>query len=300
MTERAVDVAFTAEAVVGEGPCWHDGTLVWVDLFDGILHLSDRRTGADEAYAVGGVLGAAVPRRHGGFAAITQDGFATIDDGVLTTAADVVADPLLRMNDGKCDRRGRFWAGSCAYTQDSPVGSLFVWAPDEPARLADDGFVLPNGLGWSPDDRRFYLVDSKERSLYAYDFDLERGEVAHRRELCRFEVADGLPDGLAVDAEDTIWIACFAGAQVIRVSSEGRVIERVHTPVSKPTSCAFGEGNELYVTSARLDLSADQLAAEPLAGSFGARARRRCRRYAGGPVALITCSAGPATVTPSR
>jgi sugar lactone lactonase YvrE len=268
MSTRDIDLALRTDPVVGEGPFFDAGELVWVDLPVGVLHRTDLATASDQALVLGGVLGAAVPRAGGGYVAATDVGFGFIEGDAVRVVDPVVEAAHLRMNDGKCDALGRFWAGSTSFTEDQPVGALHVWEPGQPARVVDSGFILPNGVGWSPDNATLYFIDSMQYCLYAYDFDLPSGAASNRRVLHQFLASDGIPDGLAVDVENTVWIAFFGGSCLRRLDHLGATVETVVTPVSKPTSCAFGAGTDLYITSARVGLSGEQLAREPLAGSI--------------------------------
>jgi sugar lactone lactonase YvrE len=267
LPEPSVDVVVRTRATLGEGPWWDHGTLLWVDLSAGILHRSDPATGRDQARTVGGVLGAVVPTTDGRFAVATGEGFGLLEDAGLAIIDPITRSPAMRMNDGKCDDAGRFWAGSTGYGFPEGRGSLHVWAYGSPSRVADTGYTLPNGIGWSPDNTVMYVVDSLRWEVYAYDFDLPAGAIANRRTFHTFGVGDGLPDGLAVDAEGGLWIAFHGGSCVRHLDERGTLAGVARMPVPQPTSCAFGDATELYVTSARDGLSTERLVAHPLSGS---------------------------------
>ena len=267
MHEASVDVVVRTRATLGEGPCWDHGTLLWVDLSAGTLHRSDPSTGRDEVRTVGGVLGAVVPTTDGRFAVVTGEGFGLLEDAGLAIVDPITHSPAMRMNDGKCDDAGRFWAGSTGYGFPEGRGSLHVWAYGSPSRVAATGYTLPNGIGWSPDNTAMYVVDSLRREVYAYDFDLPAGGIANRRTFHTFGVGDGLPDGLAVDAEGGLWIAFYGGSCVRHLDERGTLVGVARMPVPQPTSCAFGDATDLYVTSARDGLSTERLVAHPLSGS---------------------------------
>ncbi|GAA3698383.1 SMP-30/gluconolactonase/LRE family protein [Nonomuraea antimicrobica] len=263
-----VDLVLAARAELAEGPCWLDGELLWVDTPRGEVHWTDIRRGRDVVARFGRHLGVVVPADDGTYLAATDEGFAVIDGDRLDVHDPVAAGPGLLMNDGKCDAAGRFWASVNGSEEEPGRGTLRVWAPGRPSRLVDEGFTLLNGIGWSPDDTIMYVVDSVARRLYAYEYDLETGDAGMRETLRHFDDIPGLPDGLAVDAEGCLWVAFYAGSCLLRLAPSGRTIARIGMPVSRPTSCAFGDGTDLYVTSAREGLSADQLHSEPLAGSL--------------------------------
>jgi len=123
-----------------------------------------------------------------------------------------------------------------------------------------ENLVLPNGIDWSPDDSRMYLVDSLEHVLWAFDFDAELGQISNRNSLFEFSEEFGIPDGISVSAEGVIFVAMWDGAQIMVISNTGEKLDCLKVPVRRPTSCVFGgEGfDELYVSSASMGLSLNQ------------------------------------------
>ena len=243
--------AVRARSRVGEAPVWHEGLLHWVDILAGQINVSDLADGSTTTVTVPTLVGAAVPMA-GGYVVATREGYAQVLEGAL-----VEVDPFLpagiRMNDGKCDPLGRFWAGSCAENFARGAGSLHRLNADWSRTAVLEGLTQPNGLGWSPDASTFYLVDTQDLAAYAYPYDSDTGALGERRVLARFDVdRDGYPDGLAVDAEGCLWIAMWAGSMLIRISPQGELVSRLAMPVPQPTSCAFVGADlaNLCVTSA--------------------------------------------------
>jgi len=253
-----------AAARVGEGPVWDEerSLLYWVDIVAGLLHTSDPATGSTSRLAVPTMLGAAVLRTgNDGFAAATTEGFAEISwDGTLTTRCPILR-PGHRMNDAKCDPLGRLWAGSTEMGFQPGAGALHVLEADFSTRVVLDGLTLPNGMGWSPNSRTYYLADTIEREISAFDVDLDTLALSGRRLLHRFSPDGGMPDGLCVDAEGCLWVAIWGGARLERISPDGELLRSIEMPIQQPSSCAFGGPRltSLYITSARegLDLSPD-------------------------------------------
>jgi sugar lactone lactonase YvrE len=262
------DVVIRGGAEVGEGPVVdpRTGRLCWVDITGGVLYENDLETGAQSVSRMSTMLGAAAPRAHtGGFAVAVSEGFGFWADGELRVVDPVLPDPNRRMNDAKCDSRGRLWAGSTHLDFEPGVGALHCWDGHSPSTVVADGFILPNGIGWSPDDRTMYLVDSLAHAVLAAPFDPDTGEVGAFAPICT--IGPGLPDGLAVDVEGFLWVAVWDGSEVRRISPTGEVAAIVPMPVTQPSSCAFGDDGILYITSASAGLSDDELAAQPPAGS---------------------------------
>jgi sugar lactone lactonase YvrE len=265
-------ILHTPVTELGESPSWDAACdrLGYVDLTRGTLHVVDRagRQLCDPADA-GDELAAVVPLAGGqGWLAARASDIGIIDGrGRYERRAMVDLPAGVRLNDGKCDMHGRFWVGSMSRSLEPGLGALFRVDRDGSVTQMVEGLTLSNGLDWSPDGSTFYLVDTIPGLLFAWTFDADRGEL-HRRRLLSDDLGPGMPDGLAVDLEGRIWIAC-CGAGVVRVfDPRGRFIEEHPVPVSQPTCPSFAghDGRTLMVTTATLTLSQDQLAEQPGAG----------------------------------
>lgn len=265
MIAADVRVAVAARAEVGEGPFVdpRTGRLGWVDIVRGELHDSDPSTGATRTQRYNTMLGAVVPRRGSGYAAAVTAGFGVIDADL--TICDAMLPAGWRMNDGKCDARGRLWAGSTEMGFATDAGRLHVWDGRGPSRVALENLTLPNGLAWSPDNRTMYVVDSVVRHVLRAEFDVDAGELGEPEVLIAFDGT--MPDGMCADVEGALWIALWGGGRVVRVSPAGEVVDELLVPVSQPSSCAFGPAGELYITTARSGLNDAALERQPLAGS---------------------------------
>lgn len=268
-TFAAPRVVIPATAEVGEGPVLdhRTGRLVWVDITQGWIHQTDLATGNTRSHHFPTMVGAAVPRQDGpGFAVAVAEGFGTVSaEGDLTVDEPCLPEPFLRSNDAKCDSRGRLWVGTNHLEFEPGAGRLHRWDGAGPSAVQAEGLILPNGLGWSPDDTVMYLVDSFANVLLRADFDAEAGAVGAFTELCRIE--DGLPDGLAVDAQGDIWVAIWGGWEVRRFDPAGKQTGVVKMPVAQPSSCAISADGTLFVTSATSGLDPEARAAQPHAGS---------------------------------
>ncbi|MEJ1160560.1 SMP-30/gluconolactonase/LRE family protein [Prosthecomicrobium sp. N25] len=261
-------------AFLGEGPTWlpAERRIAFVDILAPAVIVADPADGSFQAHPMPELVSAVVPRRRGGWLVAMQTGLKAVDPDfgkVTTIAAPEAGKPGNRFNDGKCDRRGRFWAGTLAIDTTPGHGSLYRLDADGRCTRMDEGFHVSNGLGWSPDDRRFYFTDTGAGRIHVYDFDLETGTIANRRLFAEVAPGTGVPDGLAVDAEGFVWSAHWDGWCITRYDPDGRVDRVINLPVPRPTSCCFGgpDLSTLYVTSARIRLNAQQLAEAPLSGS---------------------------------
>ncbi len=265
---------------LGEGPVWdrRRGELVWVDLHAGVVHRFrpgiDGVAGAVETTALGIPVGCLAPRRAGGWVLATGRGFAVADAALVLLDRPwtpvLSPDDRLRFNDGGCDAAGRFFAGTMFDGDGDGCGrgSLLRLDPDGRVETVLAGLTIPNGIGWSPDHRTVYHVDSGTATVYAAAYDLAAGTVGERRSLYRRHDGTGVPDGLAVDAEGGIWVAVWDGGEIVRLTPQGQVEARVDVDVPRPTSVAFGGPglDRIYVTSARQGLTGEQLRAHPDSG----------------------------------
>ncbi len=269
----ALRCVWNERAVLGEGPVWHptERRLYFVDIKGKAVHRCDPVGGAREAFALPEEPGCLALRARGGLVVALRSGLAFFDpaSGALERIVAPESDlPGNRFNDGACDRRGRFFAATMDDAEARPTGSLYCLSPDLRLRRLLGGFVVPNGIGWSPDDRTLYFTDSVEREILAFSYDPQTGNIADRRVFAVVAADAGFPDGLAVDAQGYVWSAHWDGWCVTRYDPDGIVDRVVRLPVPRPTSCAFGGAalDRLYVTSASVGLSAAQLKAAPQSG----------------------------------
>ena len=270
---QAACVAHTRD-VLGEVPRWHplERALYWIDAFKPAVHRLDPASGKLESFTPPEKLGSFAPRAGGGLLIAGRGGLAHYDPASGTL--DRIVDPegggaVNILNDGRCDRRGRFWVGSMSKTMERASGSLYRLERGH-LTAVDDGIWVANGVCWSPDERRMYLADSHVKTIFVYEFDLAAGTIGPRRVFATMGDRPGVPDGSSVDAEGFIWNAVFDGSCLLRYAPDGRVNRIVQLPVSRPTACAFGGADlaTLYLTTARFRLAPERLAAEPLAGGL--------------------------------
>ena len=274
-----VDVAIRTRALLGEGPRWDAaaGTLLWVDIEAGALHVFDPVSGVDRAIQLGARVGAAVPVLGGGVLVALADRLAILglEDGTMRTLVEVPHGEGLRLNDGACDPAGRFWVGSMALDHAPGKGALYRYSGEGGLDPVLEDVTISNGLGWSPDGGTMYYVDSLTYRVDRLDFDPATGAISDRRPFAVIERGAGIPDGLAVDDEGGVWVALWGRAALRRYGPDGELDRVLAVPADNVTACCFGgrDGRTLYVTSASVDLSDEQLRRRPLAGAvFAAEA----------------------------
>src|SRR5487761_1416328 len=268
-------VMIQAPMLVGEGPSWDadSGMLYCVDIPPGTVYRCEMNSGALTTWTHNVTVGAVCPATDGSLILATRHGFESLDPatGAITHWLNPEQDlPLNRMNDGKVDRRGRFWAGTMDDRETGVAsGSLYCLDAQRRCTRHVPDVQVSNGLDWSPDDTVMYYSDSLARVIWAFDFDLDAGELSNQRVFANVPEDTGLPDGLSVDAEGFVWSAHWKGGRITRYAPDGRIDFVLSTPVPCPSSCCFGgpQLDQLIVTSARIALSAAELEAFPLSGS---------------------------------
>ncbi|MBN6054905.1 SMP-30/gluconolactonase/LRE family protein, partial [Nonomuraea sp. RK-328] len=263
-------VAADSRCVVAERPVWDARTasLYWVDCLRGEVHRRRDPAPGEVVWRSGSTAGAAVLREDGGLAVAAGGSVVFLDEEGTQDRPPIEVDQMSegsRFNDAVCDPAGRLLAGTTSGTTPGS-GMLFSIDSDRTVRRLLDGLSESNGLGWSPDGSVFYHVDSGGAGLRAFDYEMESGTLHGERLLMSFADAEGIPDGLSVDRDGDLWIAVWAGGQILRVSPDGRVRQRIDVPVSHPTCVTFGGTGlrELFLTSATYGLS-DRAQREQLA-----------------------------------
>ena len=241
---------------LGEGPVWdaRDQSLYWVDIPESRVH-QIAADGSLSSWDTGQPVGTVVPRAGGGLAVAVRDGFMALDpvSGTLTTLAEVERDqPGNRMNDGACDRAGRFYAGTMAVDETPEAGALYRLDPDLGVTRLLTGVGISNGIGWSPDERLMYYIDSQVHRVDVFDYDPATGEIDGRRPFAAVGEGGVVPDGLTVDADGGVWVAVWGGYAVLHHDPGGNVIEAVNLPAARVSSCVFGgpDLDRLYITTA--------------------------------------------------
>jgi sugar lactone lactonase YvrE len=270
-----VELILDTKSQLGEGPVWSadDQVLYWVNIHEHLVHVYNPADGSNRSINVGQAPGTVVRRRSVGLMLAVANGFATLD--LETEAVEVVANPeqkpKMRYNDGKCDPAGRFWAGSLGEAERDPVGTLWALEADLTTSAKIENLTIPNGIVWTSDHKTMYYIDTPTFRVDAYDYDIDSGNLSNHRVAVTVAEEDCWPDGMAIDAEDMIWVAHWGGARVNRYNPQtGEKILQIDVPSPQTTAPAFGgpDLKHLYITSASHELDEKTLSKYPHAGGL--------------------------------
>ncbi len=264
MSQSSVQNVLTARARLGECPVWDAAhqQLFWVDVYNHRVHQFDPATANDRYFDVGDLVSAIALAGNDRLLIALRDRLAFLN----TQTGEIVPfyqiefpHPNTRFNDGKCDSQGRFWIGSISEAPGQ--AALYRYDLDGSLHVMETGLTISNGSGWSPDESTFYLTDSAQHKIYAYDFEVETGAIRDRRVLINLTDEGVEPDGLAIDKQGNLWSALWNGWCVACFNPTGQEILRVSVSVQCPTSVAFGgtDLTDLYVTSASVGLSQTEI-----------------------------------------
>ncbi len=261
--------------ILGESPIWdhRENTLYWVDIYGCQLHGLSIDSNTHQSWDMPDKLTSIGLKDGGGLIATLRTGLVEIalPSGEITPLNNLLQDTEnLRFNEGKCDRQGRYWAGTMDMKGKDPTGVLYQFDQNATAIARDAGFAISNGIGWSPDNKTMYFTDTIARKIFQYDFDPATGNLSNRRLFVTTAEDAGLPDGLTVDSQGFLWSAHSYGWRITRYAPDGQIAEVINMPISRPTSCCFGGKNLdiLYITSARGNLTELDLQRGPDAGGI--------------------------------
>lgn len=262
----------------GEGPCWDQRTdsLLWVDQYVGLVNIAEfdaflAGLTITRTYDIGVPVGAVVPSAETeGWVMACGAGFARLqlDGGVqLLAQPESAAVRRMRMNDGKCDPSGAFWAGSMAWDKSVGAGTLYRLEAHGDLSVGLRGLTISNGLAWSSDSTWMYFIDTPTQRIDRFDVHSD-GQVTNRTTVVPIDPQGGQPDGMTIDAEDCLWVAMWNGWSVCRYSPAGELLATVEVDAPQVSSCCFGGPGlgTLFITTSQEDMTADTRERYPNSG----------------------------------
>lgn len=238
----------------GEGPLWHPGEkrLYWIDIATGRMFRYEPASHKHEQCYAGEVIGGFTIQADGALLLFMARGAVKVwRDGALTTVIEEIPDEReTRFNDVIADPKGRVFCGTMPCKD--RLGRLYRLDADGTLTKLLDGIGCSNGLGFTPDRKQMYYVDSPKHEIYLFDYDEETGGISNQRLFVRTPDDEGCPDGMTVDAEGFVWCAKWDGGCLVRYSPQAKEVFRIPFPAKKVSSVVFGgeECTDIYVTTA--------------------------------------------------
>ena len=274
-TAAAVERVTEGSDLLGESPVWctREQRLYWVDIRAPALRALDPATGHLLQWTLPDLCGAVALAQGRRVLLAMRTGICAFDLDARAPTPLVQPEPESlgnRLNETRCDRRGRLWTGSMRDYGAATTGALYRITHDLACARVMRDVTVPNALVWSPDDRTLYFADTPDGRLRAYAFDPEEGTLGAMRVLVERDILPGRPDGAAIDADGCLWSARYEGGCVARITPDGRIDRVIAIPATRVTACTLGGAGlrTLYVTTARQKLSQGELVAQPHAGAL--------------------------------
>lgn len=244
-------------AALAESPFWDNrtGQLVWADISNYAIWRTNIETGISEKQTLDQPIGCVAPYNEKGYVFAGGSGFYQIEEfgKEPTLIGRAFTNDVEKLNDGKIDQNGQFWAGSGC--QDGQTGKGKLYCLDRGRKIHEifGGVTASNGFDWSPDGRLFYYVDTAARGIDVFDVTPETGKLIHRRRFVDIAAELGLADGLTIDEEGCVWLAIWYAGTIHRYSPDGALIGQVSVPVCRTSSCVFGgtQMQTLFITTAK-------------------------------------------------
>jgi sugar lactone lactonase YvrE len=274
-THSNLQTVLEHKCALGEGPVWNEETqtIFWLDITQNLIHSYNINQQKHSSFNVGEMVGSIAFREKGGLIAGLQNGIAFIDieNKKIEHIINPQNDPAIRFNDGKCDAAGRFWVGTMALSEEDNKGNLFVVETDLSVKKKIENVSISNGIAWNRDKTIMYYINTPTNYVFAFDYNIENGEINNQRVALDLTHENGFADGMTIDEEGMLWIAFYSGWRVARYNPEnGELLKQIELPVENVSCCTFGgqELNDLYITTANKGMSEEALKQQPLAGSL--------------------------------
>ncbi|TRN04648.1 gluconolaconase [Sulfolobus sp. F1] len=255
--ETKLIVLSNYKAILGEGPVYDKelNKLFWVDIEGKKVITNDLNSGAEVVYDMPDLVSSLCVIDDKRVIATIRHTFYIVDlsKNLFTKVAEVESDmESNRFNDGKCDKLGRYWAGTMNMTERKPTGNFYKLEGKKVTKLLE-GLTISNGLAWDSDDKVMYLIDTPTRKVFVFDFDLNKGEIYNKRVAVDFGNEPGNPDGMTIDEEGLIWVAHWGGGKVSRWNPKnGKKVDEIKVPATYVTSITFGtpEMSQVFISTA--------------------------------------------------
>lgn len=277
MQQTQANLLLNTQAQLGEGAIWDSQTqlLYWVDINGKTVNIYNPTKKTNTCFNVLKRPGTVVPINNNMVLVALEDGLATLNihTGQINYQLPTphLEENQLRFNDGKCDKNGRFWVGTMGLKAEKNAGSLYSLQSTLVLNEKLKNTTISNGIIWNALGTKMYYIDTPNSNIWSFDYDLLTGGISNRTEIVTINPNLGYPDGMTIDNKGMLWVALWDGFAVACFDpNTGQMMHKINIPAPKITSCAFGGANldTLFITSARVDMNAQELEKYPLSGSL--------------------------------
>lgn len=270
------ELEYKIEAALGEGALWDykNKVLYWIDIEGKSLYIYNPTNKTNRIIEMPSRIGTVVPVDSTTVLSALEDGVykTNIESGISELFVDMRKQLVdRRLNDGKCDPKGRFWVGSMHMQQKKGEAQLYTISPNSHLEMKIDSVTISNGIVWTADKTKMYYIDTPTSEIKSYNYDNSTGHISNAQLAVRIPDSLGYPDGMTIDNEGMLWVGMWNGNAVLRFDpNTGKILQKIEVPAHNVTSCAFGgeELDILYITTARVDMSKEELHSYPLSGSL--------------------------------
>jgi sugar lactone lactonase YvrE len=274
--EKVARLLYRIPCTLGEGPAWHSerNSIFWADIEGRSIFELGWESQEFQQWNIGHRVSLIIPDSKDQLILALQGGIAAfnLNTQELKWLVDVEKDlPGNRCNDGACDVQGRLWVGTMDLNFKPGAGSLYCIDQDFSLKRELSQVTISNGLAWSLDNKRAYYVDSPTRTVKSYFFDKDRGSLLFEKIAVQVPEIMGTPDGMCLDEEGMLWVAHWGGFAVNRWNPHtGKRISSIKVNAPNVSACTFGgkQLDHLFITTARQELSKEQLEKYPESGSL--------------------------------
>ncbi|MEM9445615.1 MAG: SMP-30/gluconolactonase/LRE family protein [Verrucomicrobiota bacterium] len=239
----------------GEGPIWHEGLLYYVDIEGHAIVSYDPNTREEKEWPVEQRVGFVVPSKSNRLLFGGDKGLFFFDTKSGSIKAIHDPEPELpdnRFNDGKCAPDGRLFAGTISLVKKEGSAKLYRLNKDLNCEVAYEPVTNSNGIVWNKVGNICYYIDTPTKTVVAFDYDPKIGSLTNKCCVVDTSFIQASPDGMAIDADDHLWVTFCHGACVIQFDPvAGKQIQKIELPCLETTACCFGGSdlNDLYVTT---------------------------------------------------
>ncbi len=274
MKKFQVQLEAEIKTSLGEGPLWHkdEKRLYFVDIVNFKVHGYDPNTKNIAKWTFPTYVGAIAQGGEDELYVAVQNELVVLNTrtGSTKTILSLDLDKEMRFNECKCDRQGRFWMGTMHLEAKKGIGAFYRVDLDGSVTKVLAGLSVPNGFCWSQDNQFMYHIDSFDYAVKRFRYDERSGMLTNPQVAVSLPDDSIIPDGMCMDRNGNLWVAMWGGSKVACFNpKDGELMAEVEVPAPHVTSCAFGGDNfdKLYITTARLGLTDEQLEEYPLSGS---------------------------------